>query len=755
MHVTTLADPAKLIQLTTLFGTPRPFQHHKSIRINQKSWISASIDDYTFLISEKIWNKGAFFGRLAERLYWALCTKVRNASSPEIVVSYYELRQHLWGNTPPKNWKAIVRKILLSFFYLRLSVTPNDIVTDDVKLTLLIRSLNKSRCGNELTINTGGGLLGSLEACFINSNGVDRFDFQNKQILRQLRRQRKIIDVYLPCYLGRRSQCERLTSQQKLLLQIILREVTTHRREKADVDKTLSVTAIGNMELITDSTVRGFSGPTMINCPAMIPGTSYAGFNGNGSNQRRGRGYLLQTWQMRANYCKGQTDRFLQDLARLSEELKLLIGAVDRSNKWHNLERLIGLNSFRKGQSDLGQMHLRIYAPENFLEIWNRYFNWDQTDQIHGSTLRPKNSTEDVLDELQIYMQREKWRQKDVAEKLDVSPQYVSKMLRTRKCSEDQSQKIAGILAQSPPDNHRHSTSKLATPGFRWLLSHTCNLQRTAEELFDEGMCVIPMKPGTKMPYIRWKQYQSDRPSRDQVMRWWQTWPDAGIAVVLGPISNLICVDIDGKSAHQILIDHLSEVPRAPTVKSGSRDPFRYHLYFEWPKNIACGATVSPWNDSRDSGKLEIRGHGGLSVLPPSVHKSGRHYRWVLGRTFRNIAPPPLPQAFKDALLASQTSKCNGKNEASEFVPFRLGVQDVVIAKSTGEFLRGQFADADGSWNQLLFKAACDLCARKVDLNLATEHLLTGARPRTDENRRQAMETIRSAYSNTRKPSAI
>jgi hypothetical protein len=96
-------------------------------------------------------------------------------------------------------------------------------------------------------------------------------------------------------------------------------------------------------------------------------------------------------------------------------------------------------------------------------------------------------------------------------------------------------------------------------------------------------------------------------------------------------------VDVDGTEAWKALLARLGEEPLAPKVISGSREPHRFHLFFRHP-DIVTGAKFTPWHP-----KLEFRGHAGLVVLPPSVHKSGRRYSWLDGQSIDDLPLPEVP----------------------------------------------------------------------------------------------------------------
>ena len=171
------------------------------------------------------------------------------------------------------------------------------------------------------------------------------------------------------------------------------------------------------------------------------------------------------------------------------------------------------------------------------------------------------------------------------------------------------------------------------------------------------GMSIVPQMPGAKQPCVRWRPYQLERPTVAQLYQWYRKWPDAGIAVVLGAVSNLFAIDVDGREAHDALIEHLGKVPKAPMSISGSGKPYRYHLFFRHP-GFATKAKATPWHP-----QLEFRGDRGIVVLPPSKHKSGNLYRWKNCPALYDLEspeflsePPKLPKKIIEALQAPRNS---------------------------------------------------------------------------------------------------
>jgi len=173
----------------------------------------------------------------------------------------------------------------------------------------------------------------------------------------------------------------------------------------------------------------------------------------------------------------------------------------------------------------------------------------------------------------------------------------------------------------------------------------TDDMLAVALAYLDRGFSVVPQRAGDKKPCVRWKPFQERLPTREEVTDWLTCqFPDAGLAVVLGPVSNLFVIDVDGPEAHAALIARLGAEPVAPKVISGSGKPSRFHLFFRHPA-VATRAKITPWHP-----KLEFRGNKGIVVLPPSRHKSGLRYQWAPGQSLDDVALPEVPAAVLAAL---------------------------------------------------------------------------------------------------------
>lgn len=130
-------------------------------------------------------------------------------------------------------------------------------------------------------------------------------------------------------------------------------------------------------------------------------------------------------------------------------------------------------------------------------------------------------------------------------------------------------------------------------------------------------------KPG-KHPHIRdWVE----RASLDSktITRWYSEWPDANVGVRTG--DGMFALDIDPDHGGDETLAALErEHDRLPdTVESLSGGGGR-HLWF-LSDGLPVPNSVSKIGSALGDG-LDVRGDGGLVVVPYSIHQSGRRYEW-------------------------------------------------------------------------------------------------------------------------------
>lgn len=212
-------------------------------------------------------------------------------------------------------------------------------------------------------------------------------------------------------------------------------------------------------------------------------------------------------------------------------------------------------------------------------------------------------------------------------------------------------------------------------------------LMQAALEYEAMGYSVIPLKPKDKISLVQWEQYQHERASREQIGKWWRTWPKANIGIATGHISGIDVIDADSKEAATDLKRILGDLSNVAIVQTG-RKPFGCQLYFRAEVTLHNKTAVKP--------DIDFRGDGGYVVAPPSIHPNGTQYEWLKPL---NGELPALPQAFIDLMSKPE--------EGSYKAPFDT-------ARAINGLPLGQRDDG-------MFKLACKLRGADVPYEIALQ----------------------------------
>lgn len=154
------------------------------------------------------------------------------------------------------------------------------------------------------------------------------------------------------------------------------------------------------------------------------------------------------------------------------------------------------------------------------------------------------------------------------------------------------------------------------------------------------GWSVIPLLPRQKQPLVRWQPYQRILPSVEQVKDWFTDHPDANVGIVTGAISGLVVVDIDpahgGDDSLAGLERQYQQLPDTIEALTGGGGR---HIYLRHPgEPVHNKVGLAPG--------VDVRGDGGLVVVPPSVHPSGVRYQWAAGRQPDDMQLAAMPAWF-------------------------------------------------------------------------------------------------------------
>lgn len=195
------------------------------------------------------------------------------------------------------------------------------------------------------------------------------------------------------------------------------------------------------------------------------------------------------------------------------------------------------------------------------------------------------------------------------------------------------------------------------------------------------GWSVVPIAPRAKRPLVAWTDFQRRIASEVEITAWFARWPDANLGIVTGSVSGLVVIDIDPshggtQSLLRIEAPH-GALPATVEVLTGGGGR---HLYFRHPGHLVANRVGA-------APGIDLRADGGLVVAPPSIHPSGRPYRFALGRS-----PDSMPLAALPAwLMAAVDAPTHGHPVGYWRTLLKAGVKEggrnSAIASLTGHLL--------------------------------------------------------------------
>jgi hypothetical protein len=146
-------------------------------------------------------------------------------------------------------------------------------------------------------------------------------------------------------------------------------------------------------------------------------------------------------------------------------------------------------------------------------------------------------------------------------------------------------------------------------------------------DLMARGWSIIPLKPHSKIPAVRWEDYQQRLATLDELEQWF-TVPGFNLGIVTGTISRIFVVDVDSEAAMAWASEYL------PTCDLRVRTAKGQHWYYPYSgeRPMRNKARVKYQGETLD---IDIRAEGGYVVGPGSVHpnghvytREGRGWRW-------------------------------------------------------------------------------------------------------------------------------
>jgi putative DNA primase/helicase len=166
------------------------------------------------------------------------------------------------------------------------------------------------------------------------------------------------------------------------------------------------------------------------------------------------------------------------------------------------------------------------------------------------------------------------------------------------------------------------------------------------------GWHILPVQARGKLPLVNgWPEDATSDIARLEA--WQHQYPACNWGLATGAASGLVVIDVDGAEGRASLANLERQgftLPATITVTTGRTDGGE-HCYFRPPS----GVDIRNDQSGKIGAHVDMRGTGGFVVCPPSIHASGRQYRfidlsapvaelpgWVIERL---TVRPPMPTA--------------------------------------------------------------------------------------------------------------
>lgn len=164
------------------------------------------------------------------------------------------------------------------------------------------------------------------------------------------------------------------------------------------------------------------------------------------------------------------------------------------------------------------------------------------------------------------------------------------------------------------------------------------------------GFSVIPIKEFMedgevkKKPYIEWLQWQKEKPTSEQIKKWWLEHPKAMIGIITGVISGISVIDADTYKMTEDELRIYQEIfpiqntPTAISPQGGEHFYFKYHAELPQKSDI--------------HNKIDGRNNGGYIVAPPSSANGTGIYKWQKDKRLGDIPLMPVPNQYIKNILS-------------------------------------------------------------------------------------------------------
>jgi len=160
-----------------------------------------------------------------------------------------------------------------------------------------------------------------------------------------------------------------------------------------------------------------------------------------------------------------------------------------------------------------------------------------------------------------------------------------------------------------------------------------------ALDYFNKGLNVLPIRRhdhpnatgSTKLPYIKWKRFSTERQTEKEVINSFKKFPGARIGAVCGAVSGIAIIDVDSEEGLKLFFKKTKNISKIVTLTGKG-----YHFWYKHP-----GVNIPSKRIYKD---IDVKADGGTIMLPPSEYDEDIKYRWKdCNSTFLNTELPDFP----------------------------------------------------------------------------------------------------------------
>ena len=160
------------------------------------------------------------------------------------------------------------------------------------------------------------------------------------------------------------------------------------------------------------------------------------------------------------------------------------------------------------------------------------------------------------------------------------------------------------------------------------------SMLQAALDLAGLRFCVFPCLPRSKEPATRRGFYDATT-NPATIRRWFGSTAQYNVAIRTGLASAIWVLDVDGIEGADSLRALEDKHGPLPATRQ-SQTARGLHLWWRADSPVQCSA-------SRVAPHVDVRGDAGFVIAPPSMHPSGRPYRWTSTKPLA-VAPERLLQ---------------------------------------------------------------------------------------------------------------